>query len=250
MIKISNISFSYNKNKRVLKNISLDINEGECVILLGPNGVGKSTLISLLLGSNKPQEGNIYFDETPIKELTPKVKADYLAYIPQLIEGTDLTVFDTILLGRLPYYKVYPNKEDKALVDTFIEKFKLEELREKQTNQISGGERQIVSIARGFIQDSKVIIFDEPTSNLDISTQLRVLNLIKEEKNNQKSFLISMHDINQALQIGDKFVFLKDGEVYKVVSKEEITEEIINNVYNVHSKIIKSEEGDFIIYEE
>ena len=249
MIKLENISFSYTKNKPVLKNISLDINDGECVILLGPNGVGKSTLISLLLGANKPQEGNIYFDNTPIKEMKSKDKAAQIAYIPQLIEGTDLTVFDTVLLGRLPYYKIYPTKTDIDLVDSYLNKFNLSDLKEKQTNEISGGERQIVSIARGFIQDSKTIIFDEPTSNLDISTQLRVINFIKEEKKN-KSFLISMHDINQALQIGDKFVFLKDGEVYKVVSKEEITEEIINNVYNVHSKIIKSERGDFIIYEE
>ena len=249
MIKLENISFSYTKNKPVLKNISLDINDGECVILLGPNGVGKSTLISLLLGANKPQEGNIYFDNIPIKEMKSKDKAAQIAYIPQLIEGTDLTVFDTVLLGRLPYYKIYPTKTDIDLVDSYLNKFNLSDLKEKQTNEISGGERQIVSIARGFIQDSKTIIFDEPTSNLDISTQLRVINFIKEEKKN-KSFLISMHDINQALQIGDKFVFLKDGEVYKVVSKEEITEEIINNVYDVHSKIIKSEIGDFIIYEE
>lgn len=248
MIKLENISFSYTKNKPVLKNISLDINDGECVILLGPNGVGKSTLISLLLGANKPQEGNIYFDNTPIKEMKSKDKAAQIAYIPQLIEGTDLTVFDTVLLGRLPYYKIYPTKADIDLVDSYLNKFNLSDLKEKQTNEISGGERQIVSIARGFIQDSKTIIFDEPTSNLDISTQLRVINFIKEEKKN-KSFLISMHDINQALQIGDKFVFLKDGEIYKIATKEEINEEIINIVYNVHSTIIKREEGEFIIYE-
>ena len=248
MIEIKNVSFSYFKNNPVLKNVSFDIKEGECVILLGPNGVGKSTLISLLLGANKPQEGNIYFDNTPIKQMKSKDKAAQIAYIPQLIEGTDLTVFDTVLLGRLPYYKIYPTKADIDLVDSYLNKFNLSDLKEKQTNEISGGERQIVSIARGFIQDSKTIIFDEPTSNLDISTQLRVINFIKEEKKN-KSFLISMHDINQALQIGDKFVFLKDGEIYKIVTKEEINEEIINNVYNVHSTIIKREKGEFIIYE-
>lgn len=248
MIKLENISFSYTVNKPVLKNISLDINDGECVILLGPNGVGKSTLISLLLGANKPQEGNIYFDNISIKEIKSKDKAAQIAYIPQVIEGTDLTVFDTVLLGRLPYYKIYPTKADIDLVDFYLNKFNLSKLKEKQTNEISGGERQIVSIARGFIQDSKTIIFDEPTSNLDISTQLRVINFIKEEKKN-KSFIISMHDINQALQIGDKFVFLKDGEIYKITTKEEISEDIINKVYNVHSTIIKRKEGEFIIYE-
>ena len=250
MIKIENVSFSYDKNKPVLKNVSFDIKEGECVILLGSNGVGKSTLISLILGINKLQEGNIYYDETPLKEVSPKLKASYISYIPQLIEGNDLTVFDTILLGRLPYFKIYPNKEDKKMCEEYISRFKIEHLKEKQTNQISGGERQITSIARGFIQDSKTIIFDEPTSNLDIATQLRVINLIKEEKENkQKSFLISMHDINQALSIGDKFVFLKNGEIYKVCSKEEITKEIIDTVYDINSKIIKTDKGDYVIYE-
>lgn len=250
MIKIENVSFSYVKNKQVLNNINFDIKEGECVVLLGPNGVGKSTLISLVLGSNKLQEGNIYFDSTPLKEMSPSKKAEYISYVPQLINGTDLTVYDTILLGRLPHYKLYPSQKDKDLVNDYLTQFSLEELKDKQTNEISGGERQIVSIARGFIQNSKTVIFDEPTSNLDIHSQLRVLSLIKEEKSkNKKSFLISMHDINQALSIGDKFVFLKDGEVYKICSKNEITEEIINIVYNIKSKIIKINEENYVIYE-
>lgn len=250
MIKIENVSFSYVKNKQVLNNINFDIKEGECVILLGPNGVGKSTLISLILGSNKLQEGNIYFDSTPLKEMSPSKKSEYISYVPQLINGTDLTVYDTILLGRLPHYKLYPSQKDKDLVNEYLTQFSLEELKDKQTNEISGGERQIVSIARGFIQNSKTVIFDEPTNNLDIHSQLRVLSLIKEEKSkNKKSFLISMHDINQALSIGDKFVFLKDGEVYKICSKEEITEEIIDAVYNIKSKIIKINEENYVIYE-
>ena len=250
MINVKNVSFSYVKNKIVLNDVSFDIKEGECVILLGPNGVGKSTLISLILGANKLQEGEISFDNVPLKDLKPKQKAEYLAYIPQLIKGNDLTVYDTIILGRLPYYGIYPNKKDKELTEEYINKFHLQEIKEKQTNQISGGERQIASIARGFIQDSKVVIFDEPTSNLDISTQLRVLNFIRDEKENKnKSFLISMHDINQAMSIGDKFIFLKDGQVYKICSKEEITKEIIDYVYNINSKFIKTDKGDYVIYE-
>ncbi len=250
MIKIENVSFSYVKSVPVLNNINIDIKEGECVILLGPNGVGKSTLISLILGSNKLQKGNVSFDDIPLKEMTPRLKAEHISYVPQLINGNDLTVYDTILLGRLPQYKIYPNKEDKELVKEYLTRFGLENLKDKQTNEISGGERQIVSIARGFIQNSKTVIFDEPTSNLDIHSQLRVLNLIKEEKSkNNKSFLISMHDINQALSIGDKFVFLKDGEVYKICSKEDITEEIINRVYNIKSKIVKIGKENYVIYE-
>ncbi len=249
MLKVSNLSFSYNKNKKVLDDVSFDIKQGECVILLGPNGVGKTTLLSLLLGNNKTKDGSIYYFDNDIKELSAKEKADYISYVPQLISGNDLTVFDTVILGRLPYYKIYPNKNDINLTNEYISKFGLQELKDKQTNQISGGERQIVSLVRGLIQESKLLIFDEPTNNLDINAQLRVLDIIKEEKKNNKSFLISMHDINQALAIGDKFIFLKNGKIYAICSKNEIKEAIIDEVYNVKSKIIKLEKGEYVIYE-
>lgn len=249
MLKVSNLSFSYNKNKKVLDDVSFDIKQGECVILLGPNGVGKTTLLSLLLGNNKTKEGSISYFDKDIKELNAKEKSDYISYVPQLISGNDLTVFDTVILGRLPYYKIYPNKNDINLTNEYISKFGLQELKDKQTNQISGGERQIVSLVRGLIQESKLLIFDEPTNNLDINAQLRVLDIIKEEKKKNKSFLISMHDINQALAIGDKFIFLKNGKIYAICSKNEIKEAIIDEVYNVKSKIIKLEKGDYVIYE-
>ena len=249
MLKVSNVSFSYNKKVQVLEDVSFEIGVGECVVLLGPNGVGKTTLLSLLLGVNKPQTGSIAFDDKPIKELSAKEKASYLSYVPQLVAGNDLTVYDTVLLGRLPYYKLYPTKEDINLTNEYLEKFNLNHLRDKQTNQISGGERQIVSIVRGLIQQSKLLIFDEPTNNLDINAQLRILDLIKEEKKNNKSFLVSMHDINQALTIGDRFIFLKNGKIYEICSRNQIKEDIINNVYNVKSKIMKLEKGEFVIYE-
>ena len=249
MIKINNLCFSYNKKNDVLNNISFEIKEGEVTILLGPNGVGKSTFINLLTGSLKTKIGEIYFDDKEIKQLSAKEKADYLSYVPQDIKGNNLTVKETILLGRLPFYKIYPNKDDLLKVDEFINKFSLKELEDKATNEISGGERQKVNIARGFIQDAKFIIFDEPTSNLDIKTQLETLELINSEKSVNKGFLISMHDINQALLIGDKFVFLKDGKIYRTCSKDEVDEKVIDEVYGVKSKIIHNKERKYIIYE-
>ena len=249
MLKVDNVSFSYNKKVQVLEDVSFEIGVGECVVLLGPNGVGKTTLLSLLLGANKPQTGSIAFDDKPTNELSAKEKASYISYVPQLVAGNDLTVYDTVLLGRLPYYKLYPNKEDIRLINEYLEKFNLNHIRDKQTNQISGGERQIVSIVRGLIQQSKLLIFDEPTNNLDINAQLRILDLIKEEKKNNKSFLVSMHDINQALTIGDRFIFLKNGKIYEICNRNQINEDIINNVYNVKSKIMKLAKGEFVIYE-
>ena len=121
MIKIENVSFSYVKSVPVLNNINFDIKEGECVILLGPNGVGKSTLISLILGSNKLQKGNVYFDDIPLKEMTPRLKAEHISYVPQLINGNDLTVYDTILLGRLPQNALICLDIEKCYKDALLE---------------------------------------------------------------------------------------------------------------------------------
>ncbi|MBE6136292.1 MAG: ABC transporter ATP-binding protein [Erysipelotrichaceae bacterium] len=249
MLKVNNVSFYYLKNKLVLDDVTFDVKEGECVILLGPNGVGKTTLLSLLLGNNKPKAGYISYNDIDVKELKAKEKASYISYVPQLIAGNDLTVYDTVLLGRLPYYKIYPTREDIKLTNEYLSQFGLEELRDKQTNQISGGERQIVSLVRGLIQQSKLLIFDEPTNNLDINAQLRVLDIIKKEKKNNKSFLVSMHDINQALEIGDRFIFMKNGKIFAICNKNEIKEAIIDEVYNVKSHINKTEKGEFITYE-
>lgn len=251
MIKISNVSFSYNKNKEVLHDVSFEVNKGECVVLLGPNGVGKSTLLTLILGTNKVQKGEIVFDDKNINNLKHKERAKYLAYVPQLIGGNDLTVRETILLGKLPHYQIYPNKKDYEEVDKYLAEFHLEELRDKPTNQISGGERQKVSIARGLIQNSEVVLFDEPTSNLDIRAQIDILSIIKSERDKkEKSFIISMHDINQAIAIGDKFIFLKEGRVEKICKKDEIDESIIEKIYSVKAKIHKENGGTFITYED
>ena len=251
MIKISHLHFSYHKDVEVLHDISLEINKGECVVLLGPNGVGKTTLLNVLLGTYKAKQGEIYFDDKLIKDLSAKEKADYVSYVPQLLNGTDLTVGETILLGRLPYYKIYPNKEDYKELKEIVTKFHLDNIVDKPTNEISGGERQKANIARAFIQNSQLVIFDEPTSNLDIKAQLEILSLIKnEKKEKEKSFLISMHDINQALDIGDKFVFMKESKILKICTKKDITSSLIDEVYGVHSKIINTEKGEHIIYED
>ena len=248
ILEVKNVSFAYLKDKPVLSDVSFSINEGECVVLLGQNGVGKSTLLSLILGFYKLDQGEILFDNININKMTHIQRADYLAYVPQLIKGNNLTVKDTVLLGRLPYYKIYPTKKDFEIVDEYIKRFNLSDIQDKETICISGGERQKTNIARGFIQDSKIVVFDEPTSNLDIKSQYEVLELIKKEKQN-KSFIISMHDLNQAYSIGDKFVFLKDGKVKKICTKEEIDPQTLQEVYGLDIKIKEIDGKRVFLYE-
>ena len=250
MLEVKNLSFSYSKNKKVLDDVSFVINQGEIVIILGPNGAGKSTLLNCLIGEEKILSGEILFDGKVKKDISKEEKNNLLAYVPQLIEGNDLTVRETILLGRLTKFGLYPSKKDYEIVDSIIESLNLSELRDRTTASLSGGERQKVAIARAVVQESSTILFDEPTSNLDIKAQLDVLTIIKNEiKEKTKSALISMHDINQALSIGDKFIFLVDNKVKAVVSKGEITPELLEDTYGVKSKIINIENKEVIVYE-
>lgn len=250
MLEIKNLSFSYSKNKKVLDDVSFVINEGEIVIILGPNGAGKSTLLNCLIGEEKILSGEILFDGKVKKDISKEERNNLLAYVPQLIEGNDLTVRETILLGRLTKFGLYPSKKDYEIVDSIIESLFLAELRDRTTASLSGGERQKVAIARAVVQESSMILFDEPTSNLDIKAQLDVLTIITNEiKEKKKSALISMHDINQALSIGDKFIFLVDNKVKAVVSKGEITPELLEDTYGVKSKIINIDNKEVIIYE-
>ena len=250
MLEVKNLSFSYSKNKKVLDDVSFVINEGEIVIILGPNGAGKSTLLNCLIGEEKILSGEILFDGKTKKDISKEERNNLLAYVPQLIEGNDLTVRETILLGRLTKFGLYPSKKDYEIVDSIIESLNLADLRDRTTTSLSGGERQKVAIARAVVQDSSTILFDEPTSNLDIKAQLDVLSIIKNEiKEKNKSALISMHDINQALSIGDKFIFLVDNKVKAVVSKSEIAPELLEETYGIKSKIINIDNKEVIIYE-
>ena len=249
MLKLEHVDFSYSKDKITIKDVTFAVNKKEIAILLGPNGVGKSTVLNCIIAVNKINNGNIYFDEKNIREISYKDKAKYLSYVPQLIDGNDLTVKETILLGRLSHFKIYPNKDDYLKVDEIIHKFNLENIKDKPTNQISGGERQKVAIARALIQDSEIILFDEPTSNLDIKSQLEIVNLIKESCKENKCSLISMHDINLALRLGDKFIFLKDDTIYKICNKEEINEQLLFDVYGVNIKLINHKGEKIIVYE-
>ena len=198
----------------------------------------------------KDKPGDMCFDNRNFNEISNKEKSRYLAYVPQLIDGNELTVEETITLGRLPYFYIAPTKEDKEKVNEIINRFGLESIKDKSTNEISGGERQKVAIARAFVQEAKVVVFDEPTSNLDIKSQLSIISLIKEHnKNSGNSSLISMHDINQALKVGDKFIFLKENKIFKICTKDEIDEGLLKSIYDVNAKIIKDEKEAFVIYE-
>ena len=239
MLNIENLTFRYDRSGlAVLNGADLQLNQGEIGILLGKNGSGKTTLFKNLLGINKPSGGKIQFDGENLLKMPRRERARRIAYVPQDIQFGALTVFDSILMGRVSYFGLKASQDDYLAVEKIIRDMGLESFAQRNVDELSGGERQKIAIARAMAQEPKLMVFDEPTGNLDISNEHLIFQEAKKlarEKN--ISILSSLHDLNQALAFGDKFFFLKNGVVKYAGGPEIITPEVIKDTYGMDVRI-------------
>ena len=248
MLEVKNLSFSYDKKNKVLDDISFSINDGSIVGILGKNGVGKTTLMKAILGLNKGASGDILIDNVNLKGLKDSERSKLIGYVPQKIEFSNSTVFDAILIGRRPYFKLEPSSLDLKIVDEIINDLSLDKIAFKSVNNLSGGEMQKVAIARSLAQKTKILYLDEPTSSLDINNQIEVLDLItKVTKKSNLITLINIHDLNLALKYFDYLIILKDSKIIKDTSKDELTKDDIMDAFNVKAKIIEYDNKKHII---
>ena len=241
MLSCENLKFRYSRTgKPVLQGVDLTLEQGQIGIVLGKNGSGKTTLFKNILGIHKPKSGKIFFEGKNLLKMSRKERAREIAYVPQNIQFGELSVFDTVLMGRISFFGLRAGKDDYVAVEKILEDMQLTEFAHRNVDKLSGGERQKIAIARAMAQDPKMMIFDEPTGNLDIANEQLIMEEAKKlsrEKN--ISILSSLHDLNQALYFGDKFFLLKDGVVKYTGGKEIITEDVIKDIFDIQVKIVE-----------
>ncbi len=246
-IEVKNTSFSYS-DKQVFSNLSLNVGEREIFCIVGPNGCGKTTLLDCILGLLRPDSGEIVVDGLRLQGIEAKKLAERLAYVPQVHHRTfPYLVKDIVLMGRAYRTSPFtaPSKEDRAIAMAAMSWVGIQALADTPYTQISGGQCQMVMIARALAQQPKVIVMDEPTSHLDFKNELLLLEIIEElVKNNGISILMATHFPNHAYHFEAKglrtnLALMNNGAFERIGKPREIlNEENVRSIYGINSRVL------------
>jgi iron complex transport system ATP-binding protein len=239
-ITINGLQFSYTSTP-ILNDVNADLSGHKLVSILGPNGVGKSTLIHCINKILTPKGGVVLMDGKDVKEITIKEMSKKVGYVPYSANDSfPLSVVDTVMMGRHPHSKWGSLDNDLRIVYETLEMLGISHLAMRNFNELSAGQHQKVMLARGLVQEPEVLLLDEPTSNLDVRHQIEVTKLLKRmtQEKNILTIMIS-HDINIAAKYSDEIIMMHQGKIYATGTPEDvINEENLRAVYGVEAKVI------------
>ncbi len=235
-LAVRDLAFGY-AGKRVGSDVTLELQQGEVLCLLGANGSGKSTLLKTLLGLLPPQAGSVQIDGTDMRNLSRGLVARWVSYVPQAHGAFfPFSVRDIVLMGRVAHMGLFaaPSSQDRAAAEMAIGRMGLTPLIDKTYTQISGGERQLALIARALAQEAAVVVMDEPTANLDFGNQVRVLERIRALADSGTGVLLSTHDPGHAFLCADRVAMLNEGRLVACgAPADEMTGERLRQLYGI-----------------
>ena len=242
---VQNLSFSYGE-REVLRDISFSAEYGEFVSVLGPNGVGKSTLFRCMLGLLTPSAGAAIVDGLKVAELSARQLAEKIAYIPQSHSPVfNFSVYDMVLMGTTAQTGSFasPGKRQRSLANKALDRLGIFHLADRGYGNISGGERQLVLIARAIAQEAKVLVMDEPSSALDFGNRIRVMKTVQRLARDGYTIIQSTHDPDQAYMYSDKVLALHEGRVAAFGTPQEtIGNDLISTLYGVDVEVCSMRE--------
>ncbi len=244
VVELHNVTFAYTpKAANVLSGVSFAISSGTVNVVLGPNGAGKSTLLHLILGRYTPQEGVVRVLGSPIREHGRAHLSRLISLVPQReYVPFDFTVFDYVILGRTPHlsYLQLPGPEDRHAAWQTLQRLGIEELWNRRVTEISGGELQLVLIARAVVQNTAVLLLDEPTAHLDPANKMRVLSILRALAHQGTTVLFTTHDPESAAMIADQVILLRQGRILRWGPLAEVfTTENLSRTYGIPLRVIR-----------
>lgn len=239
ILNVAQIGFEY-KSIKILEKVSFSIPRGEITVILGPNGVGKTTLLKCLNKILIPATGRIHVKNRSLKAMDIRQIAKEISYVAQYNEAGKITVFDAVLMGRYPHMRFTATKADLKKVGSVLEHLNLTHMALKNLYELSGGELQQVAIARALVQETDILLLDEPTASLDLKNQTRILSLVRDiAQDHNLAVIMTMHDLNSALRYADRYICLKNHTVFGAGKIEEIYSDLLTKVYGLPVEIIR-----------
>ena len=237
LLSVKNLSYDYNHSESVLQNISFDVHQGELIAILGPNGAGKTTLLKILTGLLETHVGQVIYRSKDLSNLTLQERSYRISYVAQSEEiFLPYTVKQIVMMGRAPYLGImgFEKKEDLEIVHEAMSLTEVTEMANRSIQEISGGERQRVFLARALAQQTPVILLDEPTSHLDLHHQIHFFQLLKKLQSEKNLTIIAtLHDLNLAALFADRCLILKRGCVMGYgKTSDTFQSELLSSVYD------------------